>query len=166
MLIKGYERIPGMLYNELVVANRVHMNKSFFGKSKLNISPYSVLGKIQDDSSTVLVDDLNPIAMIKQYEDVVSTGMFGRNKDTFTKETRSIDPSEIGIFSEATKDSGDVGISAYLSAAPKIKNVRGTVGELDFKKDGATSILSTAGLLAPGDMLDDPKRLIYGPLLQ
>jgi len=158
MLIKGYERIPGMLYSELVVANRIHMNKSFFGKSKINISPYSVLSKIQDDSSTVLVDDLNPVSMIKQYEDVVSTGMFGRNKDTFTKDTRSIDPSEIGIFSEATKDSGDVGISAYLTAAPKLKNVRGMVDDYDFKKDGTGSLLSTAGLLAPMNTHDDPKR--------
>lgn len=158
ILVKGYERIPGMVYNELVRAMKEHANASIFGKSRLQINPYSVWATIGSDSTTVLIDDLNPVAEIKQFEDVSALGKFGRIKETFTKDTRSIDESEIGLFSEAVKDSGDVGITAYLSGAPTFKNILGEVNKFDWKEDGMTSILSTPGLLTPFTITDDAKR--------
>jgi len=158
VLIKGYERISGMLYLELVRALRSNTNKSHFGKSNINVNPYSVINKINSDSSTVLVDDLNPIASLKQLEDVTYLGSHGRKEETMSKETRIMHPSEIGIISEAVKDSGAVGISAYMSANPKLETTRGTVGVLG--KDASWSnILSTSAMLAPFATMDDPKRL-------
>ena len=160
ILIKGYERIPGIIYNELVRSMKEHANASIFGKSKLQLNPYSIWATIGSDSTTVLIDDLNPVAEIKQAEDVSALGKFGRIKETFTKDTRSIDESEIGLFSEAVKDNGDVGITAYLSGAPIFKNMLGEAGKFSWKEDGMTSVLSTPGLLTPFTVTDDPKRSI------
>lgn len=165
MLIKGYEKLPGLLYNELIRAIKQHANKSIFSKSKITIPPHAIVSKLASESANVLVDDLNPIATIKQREDVVKTGFQGRSKETFTKETRTVDASEIGIISEATKDSSDVGISEYLTANPKIKNLRGIPDKFDFNKDGYTSILSTAGALSVGDIYDDPKRANFSNIM-
>lgn len=159
MCIKGYERIAGMTYKRLVQALKEHENRTHFSKSKMLINTRSVIQAIGEDSTTVLIDDLNPIAVLKQTEDVTYLGEFGRSKDSMSKDTRSLHESEIGIMSEASKDSGDVGISAYLSAAPKIKNIRGFIDTFDFKKDGISSVLSTSAMLAGFAQTDDPKRL-------
>jgi len=158
VIFKGYERISGMLYLELVKALRVNNNKSHFSKSKVNINPYSIINRINDDSTTVLVDDINPIASLKQLEDVTYLGSHGRNELTMSEATRPMHVSEIGVISEGVKDCGAVGISAYLSADPKIVTTRGGVGTLN-KNDGWASKLSTSAMLAPFGTHDDTKRL-------
>lgn len=159
MTIKGYERIAGMMYKELVTSIKEHENRSVFGRSKLLVNPFKIINKINEDSTTVLIDDLNPIAMLKQTEDITYLGEGGRGKDSMNRDTRAMHESEIGVLSEASKDSGDVGISAYTSAAPKIKDIRGSIGNFDFKEDGWAAILSTSAMLAPFATNDDVKRL-------
>ena len=158
-VIKGYERIPGMVYSEMIRAIKEHNNKSVFSKSNISIKPYSIWAKINEDSTTVLVDDLNPIAEMKQSEDLSLLGSHGRSKVGINRAAREIHPSEIGIVSEATKDSGDVGISMYLSANPKIESLRGIVGKFNLEEDGISTTLSTTSLLMPGSNKDDVKRL-------
>ena len=159
--IKSYDRIPGMLYKELVNSIKDQRNRSVFGKSKLVFNPYSVISKISEDSTTVQMADLNPIAALKQLEDVTSLGQGGRSKESMSKETRILHPSEVGIMSEGGKDSGDIGISGYTSANPKIKNTLGLPGEFDIKKDGWSSVLSTSAMIAPFGISDDVKRLVF-----
>ncbi len=161
MGIKGYERMAGMMYNELVKSVKEHENRSFFSKSKINVNPYILINKINEDSTTVLVDDLNPISAMKQSEDVTYLGSGGRSKDAMSRDTRSMHSSEIGVISEASKDSGDVGISAYMSANPKLSTTRGTIGKFDIKEDGWSSVLSTSAMLAPFALTDDVKRLNF-----
>lgn len=164
-VIKGYERIAGMMYTELIRSLKEHENKSAFSKAKINVNPYTIMAKINEDSTTVLVDDLNPVATIKQTEDVSFLGAGGYNKVTLARDSRILNTSEIGIISEAAKDNGDVGITAYLSAAPKLKTSRGVVDTFDIEQDGWGSILSTSGLLMPFSTADDTKRLEkLGPL--
>jgi len=158
-IIKGYERISGMLYLELVKSLRVDMNKSHFSKSKIEFNPYAVNTKISGDSTTVILDDLNPMSELKQSEDVTYLGSHGRKEETMSAETRVMHKSEIGVISESVKDSGAVGISAYMTAAPKLATTRGTFDKLD-KKDGWASKLSTSAMLAPFGTMDDSKRLI------
>jgi len=160
MLIKGYERVSGMLYTELVKSIREYENKNVFSKSKLIMDPYAVWRDINNDSTSALVDNLNPIASLKQNEDVTYLGSGGRSKESMSMDTRVIHSSEIGVISEGVKDSGDVGVSAYMSANPKIKTVRGMVDteKKDLKPD---NYLSTSGLLAPASTSDDPKRLNF-----
>lgn len=163
-VIKGYERVAGLLYKELISSLKEHENKSAFSKARITINPYVILNKINEDSTTVLVDNLNPIAAIKQTEDVSFLGAGGFNKETLARDSRILNTSEIGVISEAAKDNGDVGITAYLSATPKIKTSRGVVDKFDIKKDGWGSILSTSGLLMPFSTTDDTKRLNFSSI--
>ena len=165
MVIKGYERLAGMMYNEIVKSIKTYENSSAFGKSKLNISPFAITSKLGEDSTSILVDDLNPIAELKQTEDVVSIGFGGRQKVGMSRDTRIMHPSEIGIISEATKDSSDVGISAYLTANPNIKNVRGMIQPYDEKKDSQAKIYSSTALLYPAANRDDPKRSNFANIM-
>jgi hypothetical protein len=159
-VIKGYERISGMMYLELVRSIRLTNNRSHFSKSKMSINPYAVMTAISTDNTTVLVDDINPIASLKQMEDVTYLGSHGRKEETMSVPTRVMHESEVGVMSEAVKDSGAVGISVYLTADPKITTTRGTTGKLTTN-DGWSSKLSTSGMLAPFGTTDDPKRLSF-----
>lgn len=159
MCIKGYERIAGMIYYELVKAIREYEGKTAFSRAKINLNPYNIISAIQEDSTTVLVDDLNPVAAIKQTEDVSYLGALGASKETLARSTRIFNESEVGVISEAVKDSGDVGITAYMTAAPKIEDLRGTIGDYDLNKDGIAGAYSTSALLAPFGLQDDGKRL-------
>lgn len=158
-VLKGHERIPGMIYNEIVKAIKEHDNRSVFSKSKIEVNPFSVWNRIGEDSATVLVEDLNPLAELKQSEDLTMMGFMGMNKISINREARAVDPSEIGIVSEASKDSGDVGTTMYMSANPKIESIRGVVGKYDDTKDSKASTMSTIAMLMPGSTKDDVKRL-------
>lgn len=165
MTIKGYERIAGMIYHFLTKAIREYAGKSAFSRAKISMQPYIIISTILEDSTTVLVDDLNPVASIKQTEDVSYLGQLGFNKDTLVRASRIYNESEVGIISEAVKDSSDVGITAYMTAAPKIESLRGNVGEYNEKKDGIATTFSTSALLSPFGLQDDGKRLEkVGPL--
>lgn len=161
MYYKGYERIPGLVYKELISSIRTKNNKSHFSKAKLELNPYSVLGKINEDSTVVLVDDINPIASLKQIEDSTALGFGGRTETTMNKSTRQVHSSEIGITSEGSKDSGSVGVTAYLTANPGIKNARGITKEVNTKEVGLNSLYGTSALLAPYSVNDDPKRINF-----
>lgn len=165
MSIKGYERIAGLLYNVLVKSIKEHENRSFFSKSSINIDPYILIKLINEDSTTVLIDDLNPMASMKQTEDVTYLGAGGRSSDAMNRDSRIMDKSEIGVISEGSKDSGDVGVSAYLTANPTITNIRGNVGNFDIKEKGWGSVLSTSGLLTPFALTDDVKRLNFASIM-
>lgn len=165
MLIKGYERIAGMMYNELVKSIREQESKSMFSKAKLVVNPYSVIQSMNEDSATTLVDDLNPMASLKQREDVTYLGALGRNKISMGKGTREYNSTEIGVISEAAKDNSDVGITAYLTAAPKIDNIRGKTTDADLNNTGWSSILSTSAMLSPFGINDDSKRLKIRPFI-
>jgi len=158
-LVKGYEKVPQMLYNQLVLAVRDRDNRSVFGKSKLKVDPYSVWRAMGEDSTSILIDDINPLAYLKQKENITATGFMGRGKDTMSKGTREVLAEDIGIISEAGVDSGDVGITSFLSANPNIKNVRGMKG--DAEKLTVSNVFSTSALLAPFSTYDDPKRLVF-----
>lgn len=157
-IIKGYERLNGMLYKSLAKAIQEHENRAYFSKSKIVMDPYIIMKKIKDDSSTVLVDNLNPLASIKQHEDVTYLGDGGRNEITMTKETRVYHPSEVGIISESVKDNGAVGITAYLSTNPSIANLSGLTKSKENKDLEWGDILSTSSLLMPFSIQDDGKR--------
>lgn len=166
MCIKGYERIAGMIYHQLIDAIRDYDNKSAFSKAQINVKPYSIISLINEDSTTVLVDDLNPIAAMKQTEDVSYLGSLGYNKEALARSSRIYNESEVGVISEAVKDSGDVGITAYMTAAPKIKDIRGGIDEFDAKKDGPVSTYSTSALLCPFSLSDDTKRLNFASIMK
>lgn len=161
MALKGYERLSGMLYKEISNSIRDYKNKSVFGRAKITMNPYSIIKRLNEDSTTMLVNDINPIANLKQYEDVTLLGFNGIGKESVSKDRRQYDNDDIGILSEANKDSGDVGISAYVSASPNVINTLGMVEEVDIENKSWASIFSTSAMLAPFATNDDMKRVIF-----
>ncbi len=160
MLIKGHERIAGMIYGELVNSVRDFENKNTFSKAKMTMDPFSIWRKLNDDSTVMLADDLNPIASLKSSEDLSMLGSGGLSKDAVSQDKRIFNASEVGVISEGVKDSGDVGTSAYMSANPRITNARGMVSDKSNKNLDASNIFSTTALLSPSGDRDDGKRLI------
>lgn len=158
MRIRGYERIPGAVYKEMMIAIRQYRNKNIAGRSKVDISPYQVWSSIIKDPAMKLVEDINPIQNLKETEIVTYAGEGGRGKDSMNKASRAYHENDMGIVSEATVDSSDVGVNAYLSANPKFKDLRG-IPLIDKKAISASSLISTSALLAPGSDSDDIKRV-------
>ena len=162
MRIRGYERMAGMLYSELVKSINDQRYRNMFNNAAVNISPYSVMQAMVSDPTNEVVNDTNPIAYMKQSEDVSYLGAGGRTKDSVNKAMRTYDITALGTISESSKDDGSVGISAYLSANPGLTSLRGTVGKFDYDANGASSILSTSGMMAVGATFDEPIRVTYG----
>lgn len=160
MMFKGYERIAGIIYKTLVYAYKDYENASMFSRANIVLDKYAILQKIMGDNSKVAVDDLNPLAFIKQKEDTTYLGDGGRGKEGMVKRTREFNTTEVGIVSEATKDSGSVGITAYMTANPNISTINGL---LDTSKDSNElkweNMLSTSSMLTPFGITDDAKRL-------
>lgn len=159
MRVRGYERITGAIYKELTVAIRQYKNKNIAGKSKIDMSPYQISSAIMKDPAIKIVEDINPIQNLKEAEVVTYAGEGGRSKDSMNKASRAYHPNDMGIVSEATVDSSDVGVNAYLSANPQFKNLRGMVK----KPEGIspTSLISTSALLAPAASHDTVKRVNF-----
>lgn len=158
-LITGYDRINGVIYKNFVDTIRGYKLKNLYNKTKLDLNPLSVSMDISKDQ--VLLESINPINDIKQQEDVTYTGFGGRSKQSLNKKSRAFHKHDIGIMSEATKESSDVGISAYLSANPSITNLRGMVKPLTEKELETTSLFSTPALLAPGSEYDAAVRVNF-----
>lgn len=149
------ERVPGFIYSTLVKAVREQRNKPNPSIHPVYIGQREVWSSIAQDNTTQLIKELNPIHTLKQIEAVSLSGEGGRGAKTLVKKSRAFDPNDVGRYSEATPDSGKVGIRTFTPPNPKIKNLRGMHGEFDFEKDGSTSVLSTTGLLLPASHHDD-----------
>ncbi len=161
MRIKGYEKMNGAIYKELVTSVRELRVKSVIGKSQLNMSPYAVWKDIATDESNVIVSDINPIEYLKQRDAVTFTGMGGRSKDSIMGNDRIFGDNEVGFISETSPDSSDVGINTFLTANPAIKNIRGVLGKFDYEEVGSAGVLSISAAASAGATNDDPKRVNF-----
>jgi hypothetical protein len=159
MRIKGYERLSGAVYTELVQAIRVHGGKLGKSNKPIELNPYAVWKRIAEDPSKGQVSEINPIKALKETEAVTYAGTGGRNKRSMTGHTRSYHVNDMGTISESTTDSSDVAINVFTSADPQFTSLRGMSKRYDFKTTGATALLSTSALLAAGSDRDDPKRV-------
>ena len=155
MRIKGYERIAGAVYTELVRSVRSKQNNASIVKSILDVNPLAVKLAILTDSAKEIVEDINPIHNLKQAETITFGGSGGRSTKTMVKSTRGYHSTDMGVISEATVDSGNVGIISYLSADPNFDSLRGTTRRYDKPRDGLSSLLSTSAILSPGATSDD-----------
>jgi len=158
MRIKGYERISGAVYMELVNSMRKH---SAYPSGKIELNPYAVWSRINTDPSIVISEESNPVKNINEKESVSYVGFGGRGKVSMVARTRLYGKEEIGTISEATVDSADVGINTYTAANPKFNSLRGTTDRYDPKLDTPTNVLSTGALLSPGADMDDSKRVNF-----
>lgn len=151
--IRGYERFSGAVYTELVTQIRSYKNRNIAGRSRVEMSPYQVWQSIMTDSTIKIAEDINPIQNLKEAEVVTFVGKGGREKDAINKENRAFLPTDMGVISEATVDSSDVGINTFLSFDPNFADLRGTVKKV--KELNPSNFLSTSVLLTPGNHHDD-----------
>ena len=158
MRIKGYERLSGAVYSEIIQSLRTH--NASLGKSNATIqmNPYAVWKRISEDPAKLQSTEINPIASLKEVEAVTYGGVGGRSSLSMTKNTRGYHENDMGTISEATKDSADVAINIYTSANPNFTSLRGMSSRFDLKNPDTTTLLSTSVLLAPCSDRDDPRR--------
>lgn len=157
---RGYERMAGAVYTEMVKMMRVHNGRSGKGRQQLNMDPYAIFTAIQTDPSKAQVLEINPIQQLKEQEAVTYNGTGGRNSRTMTKHTRAYHKNDMGTISGDTVDSGDVGINIYTSADPQYTSLRGMSKRYD-KSMGAAPLLSTSALISVGSDHDDQKRVVF-----
>jgi hypothetical protein len=161
MRIKGNERMAGAVYSEIVRSIRAHNGRPGKSKVPLDMGPYTVWKNITTDPANALLSEINPIQNLKEIEMVTTGGTGGRGSRSMTKHTRSYHINDMGTMSESTVDSSDVGINVQLSADPQFTSLRGISRRYKIGETGATALLSTSALLAPGSDRDDPKRVNF-----
>lgn len=158
---KGYERLCGMMYHQLVNAMRAHRAQGSMTNVGVTMNPKAVWLDILQDPTVSIVEQSNPIHNLKEHEAFTHSGAGGRSTVTMTKDTRGFGIHDVGVVSESTPDSSKVGIRAYLTANPNITSIRGTTKSYDPKTDGPSSAISTSALLSPCVTHDDAKRVNY-----
>lgn len=163
MLIQGNERIAGAVYKNIVTAMRQLKSKSITTKRRFEMKPDDVWLTIAKDPSLEIVDDINPIVNLKEQEIVTYIGEGGRSKRSMVKHTRSYHDTDLGVISEATVDSFDVGINIYTSANPQFDTYLGTTKRVDItdKNLSIAKINSTTANLTPFGDNDDSKRRLF-----
>ena len=162
MMVRGYERIAGMIYKELVTSVRAYQGRTATRRLKIEMNPFSIWKRITTDNTVKIPEEINPIQDLKDREAVTFVGEGGRNKDAMAKPSRAYHRNDIGLISEATVDSGDVGVNTYLSASPKIDNVRGLSTSVEGDNiTNPTEVFSTSAMLSPGVHHDAPTRVNY-----
>lgn len=157
--IRGYDRVPGLMYKALTESVREHRIKGR-KNSKIELDPYKVWNYVLSDNTTKITEETNPVVDLKEKEVITFTGRDGLSASAIPMKMRSYHEEDIGLMSEATVDSKDVAISAYLSPHAKIKNTRGMVlDNTDEYIEEKGTVFSTSALLAPMIENDDPKRI-------
>jgi hypothetical protein len=161
MLLKGYERVPGAVYRELVIATRQYKLRSRVTRASIDMKPTAVWNSFTADSAIGPVNDCNPIADLRASEAVTYIGTGGRSKRSMVARTRKFHRNDMGVISEQTVDSGDVGINIYMTANPQILSTRGLTKAAPNADVGISSMVSTSAMLSPGADIDDPKRVNF-----
>ena len=155
-ILRGYQRISGMVYAELHRSVRAYVNNPMSKNAVVELNPKAVWFKITQDQTVAPIEESNPIHAIKEKEVVVFRGDGGRDADTMTAKHRQFVRDSVGIISEANVDNGQVGTIAYLTADPNIVNLRGVTKPIeDLANVPKTKVQSTAMLLSPGSDTDD-----------
>lgn len=157
---RGYERMTGMVYSELIRSVRTYRGNPAGTGAKVSMNPRAVWMAINKDASVGLVEQSNPVHNLKEIEQVTHAGAGGRNARSMTREARLYHPKSIGTISEATVDSAKVAVNVSLSSDPNLTNLRGNTKRWD-KAQGTTSVMSTSANLAPSADRDDPKRINF-----
>lgn len=165
MRIRAYERFPGIMYKELIKSLRAFKGRTSSRRLQIELNPYAVSTAIQMDTTVSLVAQINPIEDLKLTEVTTLTGEGGRSKDAISLSARKYSINDIGTVSESTVDSGDVGVTAYVSANPKFNSLLGISKQYaDNEELDPTEIFSTSVALSAFAENDDPKRVSYLPL--
>lgn len=154
MRYRGYERFAGMVYGELTRAAKLHNARSG-NDGVIDLNPHQVWQRVVQDPSVTLCEDINPIQNLREQEVMTYRGDGGRGGKSMVERTRIYSDADLGVVSESTQDSGDVGVVAYLSPDPNLTSLRGQTRRYDPTKDGTSKLLSSSALNAPCMENDD-----------
>lgn len=159
---RGYERISGMVYSELITSLRQYNAKPLNKNNTIELHPDAVWYDVLQDQSVVLTEESNPIHELKEQEIVVARGAGGRSSLSMTAKDRSFHKNGLGLVSEATVDNSETGTITYTTFNPNYKSVRGISSRVDLdKKINPSELVSTSMLNAPGSEKDDAKRCVF-----
>ncbi|WWV94498.1 RNA polymerase beta subunit [Pseudomonas phage vB_Pae10145-KEN51] len=161
MRYRGYERMAGAIFNELNRAVRVFNMRNGGSVQTVELDPHVIWRKIVQDPTVATIEDSNPIANIREQEAMTYRGDGGRGSTSMVARTRIYGEADVGVVSESTVDSGDVGVIAYLVPDANFVNMRGVTRMFDPKTDGPARLLSTSALLGVATEHDDPKRINF-----
>lgn len=161
MRYRGYERFAGMVYSELMRVGKSFNARVATGENAVELNPHTIWQNVVGDATVAPVEDRNPIRNLREQEVMTYRGAGGRGAKSMVTRTRKFTDADMGVVSESTVDSGDVGVIAYLSPDANFTSLRGTTRRYDPEKDGATKVFSTSSLNAPCVDRDDPKRMNY-----
>ncbi len=157
--LRGYERFPTTLYNEMSRAYAAFSNQR--GNRKVfSINPEAVFLRLIGDQTLRIVDEINPVENVKDKHSITYTGSGGRTAQSFVIEDRRYPDDGLGVLSECTPDNGKVGINSYISANPVIANARGMfdLDKVDRVNIQPSQILSVTSLLMPCATNDNAPR--------
>lgn len=158
--LRGYERISGMVYSQMVASVRSFRHKRAGGDSELTMHPHAVYLDILQDQTVSLVEESNPIHAAKEAEATTFAGKGGRSALTMVKSSRVFGDDDLGVISSDSPDSDKVGVRTFMTANPGIKDLSGNIKPYD-PKSGPASVLSTSSMLAPAITKDTMKRVIF-----
>ena len=159
-LFKGYERIPGLIYSKLTRALREANSRTNMKRRKIEMTPHDIWNTILQDPGKEFFKSSNPTQELKTKETGSLGGAGGRTKRTVTTKDRTFDKGDIGVVSEATPDSSEVGSTFLLTPGAQFANVYGMIKEEETTISEPGSILSTPALTSYGVQYDDPKRVM------
>ena len=155
MRLRGHERFAGMLYKQLHLALISRDRRDSNGDTRVELNPFEVWQKILDDPTILSVREANPIQNVREQEGITYRGEGGRSDQTMKAQSRKFLPSNMGVDSESTPDSGAVGIVAYTSPDANIVDLRGRSRAYNPETDGNTKLFSSSLLLSPSADQDD-----------
>lgn len=161
MRYRGYERFPGAVYKQLVSSVRQQRSQGAGGVSKLQMNPEAVWMSVIQDGSSSPIEESNPIQNLKEAEIYTFGGTGGRSARSMVKRTRKFTDASLGVTSEATVDSGMVGVNAYLSSDPKIDSIYGLPETKRPDELSPANLFSTSALMAPAVEMDSPPRINF-----
>ena len=155
---RTYETFNAVVYRELSSAYSSYKYKTFNSTNKFSIKDNEIERKITKSQIFNNLDILNPIHDVKQTCGFTHIGDGGRSSESFVIDDRKFPEDGVGIISEATLDSGGVGMTAQLSMNPTISNARGLTISKEPDECTPSEILSLTALLVPTSTQDDGKR--------
>lgn len=165
MRYRGYERIAGQIFSSLSKAVKRYNAREGSTDVKVILDRHEVWTKL-NDPTVATIEDSNPIANLREQEAMTYRGDGGRAAVSMVARTRVYGESDLGVVSESTVDSGDVGIIAYMTPDANFTSMRGLTRPFDPEKDGKSKLLSTSALLGVGIAHDDMKRIGFASIQQ
>lgn len=165
MRYRGYERIAGQIFSSLSKAVKRYNSREGSTDVKVVLDRHEVWTKL-NDPTIATIEDSNPIANLREQEAMTYRGDGGRAAVSMVARTRVYGESDLGVVSESTVDSGDVGIIAYMTPDANFTSMRGLTRLFDPTKDGKSKLLSTSALLGVGMAHDDMKRIGFASIQQ